>query len=345
MHLDELKRVLHEGFLIMTRSRQEDKWQYNIIHSIYNDTVSISVEANNEKVGQVIFLKISVPEAEYLAKGTVLEISDFKPLAAKVKLIECDKYTNRRRFERYPSNAGCNLKLAGEDIGSFAVITNISLTGAYIETTLNFVIDAKIKMDIVIANNGILTLNSQILRKKNISSNSSGYGIIFRDNSSQSIEFLKNFLGSLEEVQQSTLKEWEKGKFLVNQKDISDTKVLIVDDIKFTRAYIRNIVQSLGINNIQEASNGTEAVQKSVVFRPDIITLDISMPGINGIEALRYIRGSNLKSKVIVISAFIDHESRKKLCELGVDCYIAKPFEQSQIVNTIKNLSKEVSLC
>ncbi len=345
MHLDELKRVLHEGFLIMTRSNQDKKWQYNIIHSIYSDTIAINFDSDKEKVGQVIFFKISVPEAEYLAKGTVLDISDYKPLVAKVKLIECDKYINMRRFERYPSNAGCNIKLSGEDIGAFTMITNICVTGAYIETTLDIKKDTKIRMDVIIGNNRILTLNGQMLRKENIENITFGYGAVFRDNSNQSIESLTEFLNTLEVFQQSTLKEWEKGKFLVNQKDTPNTKVLIVDDIKFTRAYLRNIVQSLGINNIQEAANGTEAVQKSVVFRPDIITLDISMPGINGIEALRYIRGSNLKSKVIVISAFIDQESKKLLSELGVDSLIAKPFDQSQIINAITHLSKEVSLC
>ena len=343
MYINELIQIVREGFLIKIRKNNNDKWQYNIVQAAYNDIIAISVSSSDlsfNKVGQDIFIKINFTKTEYLAKGTILEISKTTPSIAKVKLVEAKKYPNRRRHERYATNIGCNIKTLGEHIGSFALILNFSLSGVYLESNLDFDLNNKIKMDIVVENSLIINLIGQISRN-----NKYGYAMIFKDNLVQNLEQLKNFINSLENLEFSILREWEHKKLDISKDALSNLKVLITDDIKFTRSFLKDIIQSLGIKNIYEASNGNEAIQKTIVFDPDIITLDISMPGIDGIEALKHIRNSNSNAEVVIISGLIDEEIRKSLSQQGVKYFISKPFEQSQVIETILQISREVILC
>lgn len=345
MYIEELKKILHEGFLLKTKIDENENWQYNIIYSIYNDMLVINlkntIETASDLIGHNINLKIGCTEFEYISTGLILDINrNSCPVTAKIRLISAERYINKRRYERYLTNMGCNIKASGESIGTFSLASNISFTGGYIETNIDLSIDLDIKLDILTENNLILPLNGKVIRK-DILNDKFGYGIVFKNNAEDKIKSLEDILHILEDFEFSILSVWQHQKYNLPDKNDSELKVLIVDDIKFTRIYLKNILETQGFRDIIEASNGNEAIQKAVIFNPDIITLDISMPGIDGIEALKHIKNSNCKAKVVVISAFIDEQTKEILTQLGVNYFITKPFEQLQVTETIKKIYEE----
>lgn len=130
----------------------------------------------------------------------------------------------------------------------------------------------------------------------------------------------------------------------VNEK-LNDTnevsimaKVLVVDDAMFMCMTIKQILEKNGHVMVGSASNGIEAVEKFVELRPDIVILDITMPEMNGIEALRRIKIIEPKAKVIICSAIGQQEMIAQAIELGAQQFIVKPFEANQLVEAIDRL-------
>lgn len=113
------------------------------------------------------------------------------------------------------------------------------------------------------------------------------------------------------------------------------TKVLIVDDAAFMRQMIRQIVTGIGCEVVGEAADGEEACAKYVQLKPDLVTLDLTMPKKGGLDALTDIRAADPKAKVVVISAI---EQRKPLLEAlkrGAADYVVKPFEKQRVEEAI----------
>ena len=80
-------------------------------------------------------------------------------------------------------------------------------------------------------------------------------------------------------------------------------KILIVDDSRTSRKMLRNILESNGHEIIDEAVNGQEGVQKFQTLKPDVVTLDITMPVVDGVEALKMIKALDPESKVVMVTA------------------------------------------
>ena len=80
-------------------------------------------------------------------------------------------------------------------------------------------------------------------------------------------------------------------------------KILIVDDSRTSRKMLRNILESNGHEIIDEAVNGQEGVQKFQALKPDVVTLDITMPVVDGVEALKMIKALDPESKVVMVTA------------------------------------------
>lgn len=115
-------------------------------------------------------------------------------------------------------------------------------------------------------------------------------------------------------------------------------KVLVVDDAMFMCMTIKQILEKNDHVMVGSASNGIEAVEKFVELRPDIVILDITMPEMNGIEALRRIKIIEPKAKVIICSAIGQQEMIAQAIELGAQQFIVKPFEANQVVEAIDRL-------
>ena len=109
-------------------------------------------------------------------------------------------------------------------------------------------------------------------------------------------------------------------------------RVLIVDDSAVMRKSLRGILVKDGYDVVGEADSGAEAIKQFAALQPDIITLDIIMPQLGGIEALRMLRSIINKDVKIIMVTAIDSMDRVKECmKAGADHYILKPFEDKRV--------------
>ena len=115
-------------------------------------------------------------------------------------------------------------------------------------------------------------------------------------------------------------------------------KILIVDDSRTSRKMLRNILESNGHEIIDEAVNGQEGVQKFQALKPDVVTLDITMPVVDGVEALKMIKALDPESKVVMVTA-AGQKNKMIECIKGANEFLTKPFEQQEIVDVINKMS------
>lgn len=115
-------------------------------------------------------------------------------------------------------------------------------------------------------------------------------------------------------------------------------KVLIVDDANFMRMAIKNILQKSGFEVVGEAENGVEGVRKYKELKPDIVTMDITMPEMTGIEALKSIVEFDPKSKVVMVSAMGQEVLVREAIISGAKSFIVKPFKEEHVVQTLNKV-------
>jgi PAS domain S-box-containing protein len=118
-------------------------------------------------------------------------------------------------------------------------------------------------------------------------------------------------------------------------------KALIVDDINDNIELLREILKSIGIKT-EEAVNGEEAVKMSKEKEYDIIFMDVVMPVMDGISAVKEIRKNNKKSIIAAVTASVFEEERKEIMKFGVDEFIRKPYKVDDILNI---LNRNFSIC
>lgn len=346
MYIDEMIKQLYPGFIVRTSLPSPEDYHYNIIHSIYGSTLILSNYKNSNLVGQELIIKANTSSAEYILTASILDISDSEPQTIKVKITNCAKHDEKRRYERYLTTFGSNIKVQNDKIGIFSIIQNISSSGAYVKTSLDIPMRSQIKLDLLpVVGEAISTINASILRKIYRSENYC-YGLVFSNNSEITINKIDSIIANAEKVKFKLYEEWQKNSNLLqNVQEESGIKVLIADDIKFTRTCLRTIFENCGISNIVEAANGSDAIEKIKTFNPDIITLDISMPGIDGIETVKHISDSFPLDRIIIVSSLIGNDSMNILTNLGVTKFIPKPFNERQIIEEINKIFPEVVKC
>lgn len=114
--------------------------------------------------------------------------------------------------------------------------------------------------------------------------------------------------------------------------------ILLVDDSRTSRKILRNILESAGHTIVDEATDGEQAIEKYIASKPDVITLDITMPVMDGIEALKQIKIVDSNAKVIMVSASSQKDKLIEAVKYGAEDFIAKPFEPSQIITVLDKL-------
>ncbi len=119
------------------------------------------------------------------------------------------------------------------------------------------------------------------------------------------------------------------------------TKVLIVDDASFARISLKMILEKNGFQIVGEAANGIEAIEKYKELRPDVVTMDITMPEMTGIEALKLIKDYDSKAKVAMVSAMGQELMVREAVANGANTFIVKPYKEDHI---IKNLNKALEI-
>ena len=120
-------------------------------------------------------------------------------------------------------------------------------------------------------------------------------------------------------------------------------KVLIVDDAVVMRTKIRDILLKGGYDVAGEAENGIEAVEKYTQLKPDLVTMDISMPEMNGIEATKAIIALDPKALIVMCSAMGQQAMVLESMEAGAKNFIVKPVKTKDFLRKIKEVFENVS--
>ena len=110
-------------------------------------------------------------------------------------------------------------------------------------------------------------------------------------------------------------------------------RLLIVDDAMIMRLRIREIAAQAGWEVVGEAANGNQAVDMFRRLQPDLVTMDIVMPSMDGVDALRVIREEFSNARICMVSAVNQREKLAECIRLGAIDFIVKPFDKSQLIS------------
>lgn len=117
-------------------------------------------------------------------------------------------------------------------------------------------------------------------------------------------------------------------------------KVLIIDDSKMSRRMLRTILEGIGHEIVGEAGNGEEGLTLYKELTPDVVTMDITMPEMDGIKCLQEIMGIDPTAKVLMVTAAGQASKLMEALKSGAKDFICKPYEPEQIINAVKEVLK-----
>ena len=115
-------------------------------------------------------------------------------------------------------------------------------------------------------------------------------------------------------------------------------KVLIVDDAAFMRMMIKDILEKNGFEVVGEAPNGVVAVELYKKEKPDVVTMDITMPDMDGIEAVKQIKSFDAGAKVIMCSAMGQQSMVMDAIKAGARDFIVKPFQADRVLEAVNKV-------
>ena len=117
-------------------------------------------------------------------------------------------------------------------------------------------------------------------------------------------------------------------------------KILVVDDAAFMRMMVKDILVKNGYDVVGEATNGAEAVAMYKEHRPDLVTMDITMPEMDGITALKEIKKINPQARVIMCSAMGQQAMVLEAIQAGARDFVVKPFQADRVLDAVKKALK-----
>lgn len=115
-------------------------------------------------------------------------------------------------------------------------------------------------------------------------------------------------------------------------------RILIVDDTIFMRVKLKSLLEKWGYEVLGEAVNGLDAVEKFTELRPDVVLMDITMPEMDGIAALKEIKKIDPKAVVVMVSAMGQERSVKEAVLAGARNFVIKPFQDDKIQEVLSKL-------
>lgn len=115
-------------------------------------------------------------------------------------------------------------------------------------------------------------------------------------------------------------------------------KVLIVDDAAFMRMAIRNILVKHDFEVVDEAENGRVGLNKYMELKPDLVTMDITMPEMTGLEALKEIIAFDPAAKIVMVSAMGQEQMVMEAIRNGAKSFIVKPFKEDHVIQTLNKI-------
>jgi two-component system, chemotaxis family, chemotaxis protein CheY len=112
-------------------------------------------------------------------------------------------------------------------------------------------------------------------------------------------------------------------------------KILIIDDAKFMRMTLKNILEKANHQVIGEGENGIQAVELYRKLQPDLVIMDITMPEMSGIEAIKAIKNEFPQAKIIICSAMGQHKMVVEAIKAGAKDFIVKPFDENRLLEAV----------
>ncbi len=119
---------------------------------------------------------------------------------------------------------------------------------------------------------------------------------------------------------------------------MNDVTFLVVDDAIFMRTVLKKMLTEAGFKVIGEAGNGLQAIEMAEELKPDIVTLDITMPEMDGLEAIEKILQVSPDTKIIMCSAMGQHSKVVEAIKRGARDFVVKPFEKTRVLQAIYNV-------
>ncbi|MBL8086740.1 MAG: response regulator [Chthonomonas sp.] len=113
-------------------------------------------------------------------------------------------------------------------------------------------------------------------------------------------------------------------------------RILITDDALFMRVTLKNILTQHGFEVVGEAQNGVEAVKLYQELKPDLVTMDITMPEMDGLQALKEIRSADPNAKVVMCTAMGQKNMVVDAIQSGAKDFIVKPFQPDRVVEAVR---------
>ena len=114
--------------------------------------------------------------------------------------------------------------------------------------------------------------------------------------------------------------------------------ILICDDAAFMRMMIKDILTKNGYNIVGEAENGAKAVEKYAELKPDLVLMDITMPEMDGIEALKKIKAADANASIIMCSAMGQQAMVIESIQSGATDFIVKPFQADRVLEAVQKV-------
>jgi two-component system, chemotaxis family, chemotaxis protein CheY len=121
----------------------------------------------------------------------------------------------------------------------------------------------------------------------------------------------------------------------MSESELAKKKVLIVDDARIIRNILRALIQKMGLKVVGEAVNGSEAIRMYEELRPDLVTMDITMPIVDGLSATKSILESYPRANIIMVTSVGQESVMKEAVLLGAKDFIVKPFNEDRIRSAI----------
>lgn len=116
--------------------------------------------------------------------------------------------------------------------------------------------------------------------------------------------------------------------------------IMVVDDAAFMRMMVKDILSKNGFNVVGEAENGAVAVEKYVELMPDLVIMDITMPEMDGLQAVREIKKRDAKARIIMCSAMGQQAMVIDAIQSGAKDFIVKPFQADRVVEAVTKALK-----
>lgn len=115
-------------------------------------------------------------------------------------------------------------------------------------------------------------------------------------------------------------------------------RVLVIDDTTFMRIFLKSILVKGGHVVVGEADDGVKTVEQYKVLNPDIVTMDITMPNMNGIDAVKQIMSYDPSAKIVMCSAMGQQEMVMDAIKAGAKDFVVKPFQEDRVLNALSKL-------